>query len=119
MVRCLLLYIGIKETICCFFKKDNPDMKKSNRAQAKDRREVLGIIIPNAWDAEGRTTAWAISTYNENLYQIDMRNKIGKQLPEIAGKKVKAHGFIAGASGSAAIMKITDYIIIEDVDFSG
>ena len=94
-------------------------MKKSNRTPAKDRREVLGIIIPNAWDADGRTTAWAISTYNENLYQIDMRNKIGKQLSEIAGKKVKAHGILAGASGSAATMKITDYIIIEDLDSCG
>jgi hypothetical protein len=92
-------------------------MKKSSRTQAKDSREVLGIIIPNAWDADGRTTAWAISTYNENLYQINMRNKIGKQLSKIAGKKVKAHGIIKGSSGSSAIMTITDYILIEDVDF--
>jgi hypothetical protein len=91
-------------------------MKKSNRTQAKDRREVLGIIIPNAWDADGKTTAWAISTYNENLYQINTRNKIGKQLHEIAGKKVKAHGIIKSSSGSATIMTITDYIVIEDGD---
>jgi len=91
-------------------------MKKSNRSRAKDSREVLGIIIPNAWDADGRTTAWAISTYNENLYRINMRNKIGKQLPEIAGKKIKASGTIGSTDGSAAIMTITAYIIIEDAD---
>lgn len=91
-------------------------MKKSNRTRAKDSREVLGIIIPNAWDADGRATAWAISTYNENLYQIDMRNKIGKQLHEIAGKKIKASGTVGGTGGSAAIMTITDFIIIEDAD---
>lgn len=117
MVRCLLLYIGVEGNKCCFSAKGNPEMKKSNRSPAKNRREVLGIIIPNAWDADGRTTAWAISTYNENLYQIDMRNKIGKQLSEIAGKKVKANGTIDGSGGSAAIMTITDYTIIEDVDF--
>jgi hypothetical protein len=92
-------------------------MKKSNRTQAEDRREVLGIIIPNAWDADGKTTAWAISTYNENLYQINTRNKIGKHLAEIAGKKVKAYGIIKGFGGSTAIMTITDYVIVEDLDF--
>jgi hypothetical protein len=92
-------------------------MKKSNRTQAKDRREVLGIIIPNAWDADGNTTAWAISTYNENLYQINTRNKIGKQLSEIAGKKVKASGIVKSSASSTAIMTITAYIVIEDMDF--
>jgi hypothetical protein len=91
-------------------------MKKSNRTRAKDSREVLGIIIPNAWDADGRATAWAISTYNENLYQINMRNKIGKQIPEITGKKIKASGTIGCTAGSAATMTITDFIIIEDAD---
>jgi hypothetical protein len=91
-------------------------MKKSNRTQAKDSREVLGIIIPNAWDADGRTTAWAISTYNENLYRIDMRNKMGKQLTKIAGKKIKAAGTINGTGGSTPMMTITDYIVIEDAE---
>lgn len=80
---------------------------------------MLGIIIPNEWDAEGRTTAWAISTYSEKVYQIDTGNEIGKRLPDIAGKKVKVHGVLDGAADSAPIVTITDYVIIEETDFFG
>lgn len=79
----------------------------------------MGIIIPNAWDTDGKTTGWAISTYNEKIYQIEMGGRIERQLPDIIGKKVIAHGVLKGVTTATPIMKITDFAIIEDTDIIG
>jgi hypothetical protein len=94
-------------------------MKKLLKTTTKTSREVMGIIIPNAWDLDGRATGWAISTYNEKIYQIEMGKRIEKQLPNIMGKKVKVHGVLKRATTATPTLKISDFAIIEEADTIG
>jgi hypothetical protein len=89
-------------------------MQKTNGSATDDYREVVGIIIPNAWDAEGRATAWAISAYNEKVYLIDTENEMGRRIGDYSGSKIKASGFIIKSNESIVTLTIVHYEIVED-----
>jgi hypothetical protein len=89
-------------------------MHRTNGSAASEYREVIGILIPSAWDADGRATAWAISAYNEKVYLIDAENEMGRQMGDFLGAKIKASGFIIKTNESATTLTVMDYEIVED-----
>ena len=78
-------------------------------------RQVVGIVIPCAWDSDGRPTGWAIAAYNEKIYRIDMRNERGREVLALAGKKIKLSGDIENKVGAMDLITISEYEIIEDI----
>ena len=59
----------------------------------KNPISIKGIILPVNWDAEGNTTALAISTYKENEYIITPDEK-AKELLSFLRKEVEIFGQI-------------------------
>ncbi|MDX9786097.1 MAG: hypothetical protein RBT11_04960 [Desulfobacterales bacterium] len=91
-------------------------MRKKRGSTETRFRHIIGIIIPNAWDADGKATSWSIAAYNEKTYQIDMRNEIGRRVLVHAGKKIKLSGNIKKNEGKPDMIKIMEYEIIEEAD---
>lgn len=89
-------------------------MRKKKGVTANNAEQVVGIIIPCAWDSDGRPTAWAIAAYNEQIYQIDMRNEAGRRAVTFTGKKIKLSGNIEKNDGPMALITISEYEILED-----
>jgi hypothetical protein len=89
-------------------------MQKPNGLEANEYREIIGIVIPNAWDSDGRATAWVISAYNEKVYPIDMANEIGRSMGGLSGAKIKASGFLEKIGDSATRFTVVGYEVIEE-----
>lgn len=75
--------------------------------------QLSGIIIPTDWHTNGTPTAWSIFAEDEEIYQIDMRNKIGQQLKRLLKKKVQFTGRIFKTAKHQNMVTIRSFKILD------
>jgi hypothetical protein len=68
---------------------------------------VTGVIIPAAWDRDGRVTGVAISTHDEDEYLVKRQAK-GTELVRLLQKEVEVTGWAALDQGNKTIV-VKDY----------
>ena len=75
--------------------------------------KIRGVIIPTAWDEQGNVTGVAISSHDENEYQVDPKGK-GPELLLHIRKEVEATGVVREEEGKK-IVKIRKYTVNEAI----
>jgi len=74
------------------------------------------VVIPTAWDNQGNVTGIAISSHDENEYQVDPKGK-GPELLLHIRKEVEAAGVVREEEGKK-IVRIRKYMINERIESS-
>ena len=75
--------------------------------------KIRGVVIPTAWDDQGNVTGIAISSHDENEYQVDPKGK-GPELLLHIRKEVEAAGVVREEEGKK-IVRIRKYTINETI----
>jgi hypothetical protein len=78
--------------------------------------KIRGVIIPTAWDEQGNVTGIAISSHDENEYQVDPKGK-GPELLLHIRKEVEAAGVVREEEGKK-IVRIRKYTVTEAIGTS-
>ena len=73
--------------------------------------KIRGVVIPTAWDDQGKVTRIAISSHDENEYQVDPEGK-GPDLLLHIRKEVDATGVVREEEGKK-IVRIRKYTVNE------
>jgi hypothetical protein len=76
--------------------------------------KIRGVVIPTAWDDQGNVTGIAISSHDENEYQVDRKGK-GPELLLHIRKEVEAAGVVREEEGKK-IVRIRKYAVKEGVE---
>jgi hypothetical protein len=76
--------------------------------------KIRGVVIPTAWDDQGNVTGIAISSHDENEYQVDHRGK-GPELLLHIRKEVEASGVVREEEGKK-IVRIRKYTVKEAIE---
>ena len=74
----------------------------------------MGIIVPVEWDPSGIPNAWAISTYDENLYRIDISTQKGLTLGSFLGRKIMLTGFLNQTEEGHSTIEVESYALLDD-----
>lgn len=87
-----------------------------NASHGSPSHEAVGIIVPVDWDSCGNPNAWAISTYDENLYRIDPATEKGRELGSFLGRKMLLTGLLGETDdhGNHRIMRVQTYVCLDD-----
>jgi hypothetical protein len=72
------------------------------------------VVIPTAWDDQGNVTGIAISSHDENEYQVDHKGK-GPELLLHIRKEVEAAGVVREEEGKK-IVRIRKYTVKEAME---
>jgi hypothetical protein len=75
--------------------------------------KIRGVIVPTAWDDHGNVTGIAISSHDENEYQVDPKGK-GPELLLHIRKEVEATGVVREEEGKK-IIRIRKYAVNEAI----
>jgi len=78
--------------------------------------KIRGVVIPTAWDNQGNVTGIAISSHDENEYQVDPKGK-GPELLLHIRKEVEAAGVVREEEGKK-IVRIRKYMVNEGIESS-
>jgi hypothetical protein len=73
--------------------------------------KIRGVVIPTAWDDQGNVKGIAISSHDENEYQVDPKGK-GPELLLHIRKEVEASGVVREEEGKK-IVRIRKYTVSE------
>jgi len=96
-------------------KKPFPNrLMKKNASHGNRLCDALGIIVPVEWDLNGNPSAWAISTYDENLYQIDNATEKGRELGSFLGRKILLSGVLDDSGDKYCKIMVETYVLLED-----
>jgi hypothetical protein len=76
--------------------------------------KIRGVVIPTAWDDQGNVTGIAISSHDENEYQVDHKGK-GPELLLHIRKEVEAAGVVREEEGKK-IVRIRKYAVKEGIE---
>jgi hypothetical protein len=76
--------------------------------------KIRGVVIPTAWDDQGNVTGIAISSHDENEYQVDHKGK-GPELLLHIRKEVEAAGVVREEEGKK-IVRIRKYTVKEVIE---
>ena len=76
--------------------------------------KIRGVVIPTAWDDQGNVTGIAISSHDENEYQVDPKGK-GPELLLHIRKEVEAAGVVREEEGKK-IVRIRKYKVNEGIE---
>ena len=79
--------------------------------------KIRGVVIPTAWDDQGNVTGIAISSHDENEYQVDPKGK-GPELLLHIRKEVEAAGVVREEEGKK-IVRIRKYTLNEGIENAG
>ena len=79
--------------------------------------KIRGVVIPTAWDNQGNVTGIAISSHDENEYQVDPKGK-GPELLGHIRKEVEAAGVVREEEGKK-IVRIRKYTLNEGIESAG
>lgn len=69
----------------------------------------MGVVIPVEWDENGKPSAYALSTYEENEYLIDVRTDLGKEISAIEKQKISVTGTLGRMVKNRRVISITSY----------
>jgi hypothetical protein len=75
--------------------------------------KIRGVVIPTAWDDQGNVTGIAISSHDENEYQVDPKGK-GSELLLHIRKEVDATGVVREEEGKKMV-RIRKYTVQESI----
>lgn len=70
---------------------------------------TVGVVIPVEWEDNGRPVAFAISSYEEKEYLIDLRTRVGKELAGIEKQKIRVTGTLGRAVKKRRVISIKSY----------
>jgi hypothetical protein len=76
--------------------------------------KIRGVVIPTAWDDQGNVTGIAISSHDENEYQVDRKGK-GPELLLHIRKEVEAAGVVREEEGKK-IVRLRKYTVKEAIE---
>jgi hypothetical protein len=76
--------------------------------------KIRGVVIPTAWDDQGNVTRIAISSHDENEYQVDPKGK-GPELLLHIRKEVEVAGVVREEEGKN-IVRIRKYTVNEGIE---
>lgn len=75
----------------------------------KESITTIGVVIPVEWDINGKPSAYAFSTYEENEYLIDIRTDLGKEISAIEKQKISVTGTLGRMVKNRRVISITRY----------
>lgn len=78
----------------------------------KNRRKVIGVIVPSGWTDEGRVTGIALFSTDEKEYLIELKCK-GKELMRQINAQVEIEGDITHQVDGPATIRIAHYRLID------
>jgi hypothetical protein len=78
----------------------------------KEQITAIGIVVPVEWDENGRPSAHAISSYDEEEYLIDIRTETGKRLSGVDRQKIRATGTLGTRIKNRRMITINSYEIL-------
>ena len=77
---------------------------------------VMGLIVPVAWDDDGRPNSFALFTYDEREFLIDPDNPAGRAVIAMPQQKIKVTGTLGDAVNTRRLLRVKNY---EPVPASG
>jgi hypothetical protein len=75
----------------------------------KETITTVGVVIPVEWEENGRPVAFAISSYEEKEYLIDLRTKMGKKLSTIEKQKIRVTGTLGRVVKKRRVISVKSY----------
>ncbi len=75
----------------------------------KDTITTTGVVIPVAWEESGKPVSFALSSYEEKEYLIDMRTKLGKQLSTMEKQKIRVTGTLGHVVNNRRMLSVNSY----------
>ena len=89
--------------------------KKTESSASGERITVeTGIIVPVAWDKQGRPAALALSTYRESEYLINTDDVTGKALFKFLQRKVKIVGLPGRRIQNRQTITVLGFVVMKD-----
>ena len=70
---------------------------------------TVGIVIPVDWSENGNPIAYALSSYEEKEYLIDVGTELGKELTKIEKQKIRVHGTLGDYVNNRRMIMIKSY----------
>jgi hypothetical protein len=70
---------------------------------------TVGVIIPVEWEESGKPVSFALSSYEEKEYLIDVRTELGKQLSTIEKQKVRVNGILGRVVNNRRMILVNSY----------
>jgi hypothetical protein len=75
----------------------------------KETVTTVGVVIPVEWEENGKPVSFALSSYEEKEYLIDMRTEQGKQLSTIEKQKIRVTGTLGRVVNNRRIISVNSY----------
>ena len=75
----------------------------------KETITTVGVIIPVEWEENGKPVSFALASYEEKEYLIDVRSELGKQLSTIEKRKVRVNGTLGRVVNNRRIIFVNSY----------
>ena len=75
----------------------------------KESITAIGVVIPVEWDQNGKPSAYAFSTYEENEYLIDTETGLGKEISAIRKQKISVTGILGRMVKNRRLISISRY----------
>jgi len=75
----------------------------------KETITTVGVVIPVEWEENGRPVAFAIASYEEKEYLIDLRIKMGKKLAAIEKQKIRVTGTLGRVVKKRRVISVKSF----------
>ena len=75
----------------------------------KETITTVGVIIPVEWEESGKPVSFALSSYEEKEYLIDVRTELGKQLSTIEKQKVRVNGTLGRVVNNRRMIFVNNF----------
>ena len=91
------------------YKADTPPKRREGNGQKRNNNPVTikGIVIPVDWDEKGNVVAIALSTNDEEEYQIEDKGK-GGELKRLLREEIEINGFLSYEK-NIKMIRVTTY----------
>lgn len=76
--------------------------------------QLSGVVIPTDWHANGTPSAWSLSAVDEEIYQIDMGNPLGRQLKNLLQKKIQIIGRIVKTTQNQKKIAVRSFVVLDE-----
>lgn len=70
---------------------------------------TIGVVIPVEWDENGRPSAHALSTYEENEYLINTKTTPGKEITGIEKQRLRVTGTLGSVINNRRVISVNSY----------
>ncbi len=85
------------------------------KKSAKNKEvKVKGILIPEAWDENGRVVAVHIATNGEKNYDLDCRTTKGKKLLKHLQQEIEVTGVLIQGRNASTKIRVSDYELLKN-----